>query len=56
MYWVASSSTSADEKQEKWESITDHIVDKHLHEDKKLFRKCTHEAVEREWLKQGLKI
>ena len=56
MYWVASSSSSADEKQEKWESIINHIVDIHVHKEKKIFTKCTHIAVEREWLKQGVKI
>ena len=56
MYWVASSSSSVDEKQEKWESIINHIVDIHVHKEKKIFTKCTHIAVEREWLKQGVKI
>ena len=56
MYWVASSSTSPDEKQEKWEIITNHIVNIHTHEKNKLFTECTHETVEREWLKKGLKI
>jgi hypothetical protein len=56
MYWVASSSTSPDEKQEKWEIITNHIVNIHTHKKNKLFTECTNETVEREWLKKGLKI
>jgi hypothetical protein len=56
MYWVASLSTSPDEKQEKWEIITNHIFNIHTHEKNKLFTECTHETVEREWLKKGLKI
>ena len=34
-------------------SLLNHIVNAHVHEKNKIFLKCTHDTVEREWLKQG---
>jgi hypothetical protein len=53
---VAISSTSPNEREEKWRSILNHIVDIHVHEGNKIFKKCTHETVERDWLKLGMII
>ena len=53
IYWVANTSTSADEKEEKWRSILNHIANIHIHEDNKIYTKCTHGTIERDWLKQG---
>ena len=53
MYWVAISSKTEIEKEEKWTSLTNHIVNIHDHSGNKVFRKCTHEVIEREWLKLG---
>ncbi len=53
MYWVASSSKTNDEKEEKWKSITNHVFNVHVHKGNKIFTKCTHAVLERAWLKQG---
>ena len=53
IYWVAISSTSPNEREEKWLILLNHIVDVHVHEGNKIFKKCTHETVERDWLKSG---
>ncbi|CAB3977882.1 Hypothetical predicted protein [Paramuricea clavata] len=53
IYWVASSSKHEDEKEEKWLSLLNHIVNVHIHKDFELFRVCTHEVLDREWLKPG---
>ncbi|CAB4018413.1 Hypothetical predicted protein [Paramuricea clavata] len=50
MYWVAISSQSPVEREEKWLSLLNHIVDVHVHNENKLFMKCTHETIERKWL------
>ena len=53
MYWVAISSKTEIEKEEKWTSLTNHFVNIHDHSGNKVFRKCAHEVIEREWLKLG---
>ncbi|CAB3996155.1 Hypothetical predicted protein [Paramuricea clavata] len=53
IYWVTSSSKHEDEKEEKWLSLLNHIVNVHVHKDFELFRVCTHEVLDREWLKPG---
>ena len=53
MYWVAISSQSAAEKEEKWISLLNHIADVHVHKDNKLFKKCAHDTLERQWIKPG---
>ncbi|XP_046850274.1 uncharacterized protein LOC124443791 isoform X1 [Xenia sp. Carnegie-2017] len=53
LYWVASSSSTEIEKEEKWKSLANHIADIHTHEDNKVFTKCLHEATKRQWLKKG---
>ena len=53
IYWVGDSSTTADEREEKWRSILNHIVNVHTHANHKIFAKCLHGTIEREWLKQG---
>lgn len=56
MYWVAISSQSPTEKEEKWLSLLNHIVNVHvIHEENELFKKCTHETIERRWLETGIK-
>jgi hypothetical protein len=51
---VASSSKHEDEKEEKWLSLLNHIVNVHVYKDFELFRICTHEVLlDREWLKPG---
>ena len=50
MYWVAISSQSPAEREEKWLSLLNHIVNVHVHKDNKLFKKCVHETIERQWL------
>jgi hypothetical protein len=52
---VASSSKHEDEKEEKWLSLLNHIVNVHVHKDFELFRICTHEVLDREWLKPGMR-
>ena len=47
MYWVASSSKTNDEKEEKWKSITNHVVNVHVHKGNKIFTKCTHGVLAR---------
>ena len=56
MYWVADSSTNADEREEKWRSLLNHVVNIHKHDGHKVFVECLHSTVEREWLKQGMLI
>ncbi|CAB4031322.1 Hypothetical predicted protein, partial [Paramuricea clavata] len=56
MYWVAISSQSPVEREEKWLSLLNHIVDVHVHNENKLFMKCTHETIERQWLQTGSAI
>ena len=56
MYWVAISSSTATEREEKWKSLINHIVNVHVHEENKVFTRCTHEVIEREWLKQGMEL
>jgi hypothetical protein len=34
-------------------SLLNHIVNLHCHEGNKIFQKCTHEAIEREWMVPG---
>lgn len=53
IYWVGDSSESEDEREEKWRSILNHIVNIHKHADHKIFKECLHGTLEREWLKQG---
>ena len=52
MYWAAISSQSPAEREEKWLSLLNHIV--HVHKDNKLFKKCVHETIERQWLETGI--
>ena len=56
MYWVASSSTTGDEREEKWLSIANHIANIHVYPENKIFSKCTHDVIEREWLKEGIQV
>ena len=53
MYWVAISSSSPKEKEEKWLTLINHITNVHVHENNELFKVCTHELIERQWLKKG---
>ena len=53
MYWVAISSKSEIEKEEKWTSLMNHIANIHDHLENNVFKKCTHEVIERQWLKLG---
>ena len=52
MYWVAISSSSPKEKEEKWLTLINHIANVHVHENNELFKVCTHELIERQWLKK----
>ena len=40
VYWVGDSSESEDEREEKWRSILNHIVNIHKHDDNKIFTEC----------------
>ena len=53
MYWVAISSKTELEKEEKWTSLKNHIANIHDHSENKVFKKCTHQLIERQWLKLG---
>ena len=56
MCWVAISSSSPkekEEKEEKWLTLLNHIANVHVHENNELFKVCTHELIERQWLKKG---
>ena len=53
MYWVAISSSTPQEREEKWTSIVNHIINVHIHEENKIFLKCCHDHLEREWIKSG---
>ena len=53
IYCVGDSIKSEGEKEEKWRSILNHIVNIHKHDDNKIFTECLHGTLEREWLKQG---
>ncbi|CAB3997272.1 Hypothetical predicted protein [Paramuricea clavata] len=53
IYWIGDSSTTDDEREEKWRSLLNHIVDIHKHDGNTLFVECLHGTLEREWLKQG---
>ena len=53
IYWVGDSSKAADEREEKWCSILNHIVNVHKHDGHKTFVECLHGPLEREWLKPG---
>ena len=53
MYWVANSSETVDEREEKWLSIVNHIVGIHQHDGHKIFVECLHGPLERAWLKSG---
>ena len=50
---MASSSSNENEREEKWMSLLNHIVDVHTHTDNQLFMKCEHGVLERAWLKAG---
>ncbi|XP_071138376.1 uncharacterized protein [Mytilus edulis] len=57
-YWVAASSgEDQNEKIHKWTSISNHIMNKHVHESD-VFPQCIHGELEeqRAWLKQGKQI
>ncbi len=51
MFWAAISSSTAAEREKKWKSVANHIVNVHVHEGNKVFTKCTHDVIERQWLK-----
>ncbi|CAC5423950.1 unnamed protein product [Mytilus coruscus] len=56
-YWVAASSgEDQNVKIHKWTSISNHIINKHVHESD-LFQQCIHGELEeqRAWLKQGFR-
>ena len=53
MYWMAISSSSPKEKEEKWLTLINHIANVHVYENNELFKVCTHELIERQWLKKG---
>ena len=53
IYWVGSTSTREDEREEKWRSILNHIVNIHVHSDHKIFTKCIHGTIDRAWLTPG---
>ena len=50
---MVSSSKHEDEREEKWLSLLNHIIDVHVHKDFKLIKKCIHEVLDRELLKPG---
>ena len=52
---MASSSTDEDEREEKWLSLLNHIINVHVHEDLKLFKKCSHKVLDKDWLKAGMR-
>ena len=53
---MASSSTDEDEREEKWLSLLNHIINVLVHEDLKHFKKCSHELLDdRDWLKAGMR-
>ena len=59
LYWVAASTPGGDGEvmKAKWESIMNHIQDKHVH-DNALFASCAHDPLDnpdREWLKPNTK-
>lgn len=56
IYWVAISSTTPKEREEKWLSLLNHIVNIHSHKENQIFRRCTHEVIEREWMVAGKNI
>ena len=47
------SSKDENEREEKWLSLLNHIINVHVHDGFKHFQKCTHEGLDREWLKPG---
>ena len=51
---MASSSTPEDEREEKRLSLLNHIINVHTHDNSKIFKKCTHEVLDRDWLKPGV--
>ena len=50
---MASSTRNGDEREEKWLSLLDYIVNAHVHTDDKIFKKSIHKEVDRAWLTQG---
>ena len=56
-YWVAAScGEDRTLKVAKWKSVTNHIINKHVH-DSELFSRCEHEELEeRAWLIEGLSL
>jgi hypothetical protein len=53
IYWIADSRETEDEREEKWRSILNHIVNIHEHADHSIFVECLHGTLEREWLRKG---
>ncbi|CAB4020840.1 Hypothetical predicted protein [Paramuricea clavata] len=53
VYWVAISTTNEKEREEKWRSLLNHIMDVHVHEENKIFQRCTHGELDRAWIKAG---
>ncbi|XP_028410291.1 uncharacterized protein LOC114532904 [Dendronephthya gigantea] len=53
IYWVGDSSETEDEREEKWRSILNHIINVHEHAGHKVFVKCLHGTIERDWIKKG---
>ena len=47
------STRNGDEREEKWLSLLNHIINVHVHQNNKIFKKCIHEEIDRAWLKPG---
>ena len=53
MYWTAMTSGDDEElKLAKWNSITNHIVNKH-EDHSEIFPRCQHGDCDRQWLEKG---
>ena len=53
IYSNGDSSKTADEREEKWRRILNHIVNVRKQHNNKTFVECLRGTIEREWLKQG---
>ena len=61
MFWCASSTDGDDDgdtREERWESITNHIINKHKRHNSPLFPRCMHgrlrgQEKKKKWLEPG---